>query len=417
MKKILALGLCAAIGLGAMAQEALIKDAKAAVKDKKDFTEVAAILKPAMSDPATANNVELYFLPGQAAFKKLGEYKSRFTDQNGALLGLSMIHSLDPNAAAAIPGLLLGGYEYYMKALPLDTIVDAKGKTKTTHSKEIVKALGDYYPLLVEAGINCFNDNADYQGAYDLWSYYVTLPDRPAVAKNIANMPNDTLRSEIAYNMGLAAYKIPDQQKALEAFKVAEKLGYEKEQLYDAAMSVAAEIGDLATLNDFADRAIARFGDNDGKYVSTVIQGYINKKDYQSALNVINKAVAERPNIAQYYVLQGIIMDQDDVPGDPIKAFKKAAELDPQNKLALYYLGRGLLINAGAIYDATPDGPDFGKVFAEQIKPLLLESVDKLEAAYALDNDFTDPLNLLVQAYHLLGDQAKEKETEQRLLY
>ena len=63
---------------------------------------------------------------------------------------------------------ILEGYDFYQKALPLDTVVDAKGKVKTKYSKDIIKGIKEHY--------NDFNNAAlflweveDYPNAVKAW--------------------------------------------------------------------------------------------------------------------------------------------------------------------------------------------------------------------------------------------------------
>ena len=70
MKKVLFLGVCALFGLTAAAQQSVVKDAERAMKKEANYAEVLKIITPAMSNPETQNDVQVYFIPGKTGFKQ-----------------------------------------------------------------------------------------------------------------------------------------------------------------------------------------------------------------------------------------------------------------------------------------------------------------------------------------------------------
>ena len=125
MKKHLVIALAAlfAGSMAASAQMQVLKDAERAQKSGKAPSEVVNIITPAFSDPETATLAQTYYIPGKAMF---GEF-----DQ---LFGYKQFNKLPENGDKKMADDLLEGYVYYMKALPLDTVTDAKGKVKTKYS-------------------------------------------------------------------------------------------------------------------------------------------------------------------------------------------------------------------------------------------------------------------------------------------
>ena len=201
MKKISILALCLAAGFCASAQEAVVKEAERAQKGGQSFEKVVEIITPAFSDPQTSKEARTYVIPGNAAFAQYDKF-----------LGLKQLQQLDKlpaNPEVAMGKLLIDGYNYYMKALPLDTIVDAKGKVKTKYSKDIIGKLGGHVTDYTSAGADLYN-NKDFKGAYDAWGIFADLLERPEVTKKMTSVPTDTIVGEILFNQALAAWQLND---------------------------------------------------------------------------------------------------------------------------------------------------------------------------------------------------------------
>ncbi len=406
MKKISILGACALFCLGAFAQETVLKDAEKLVKKGADYKEVLNAVTPAMSNPETKDNALTYFLPGQAGY-----------NQYDNLFQMQALGQLDEAGQVVMAEALLGGYENMMKALPLDSVVDAKGKMKTKYSKDIVKTVGGHYNDYLNAGISLWGAQ-NYKGAYEVWDVYTKLPYNETFVKAIPVLPADSTISEICYNKGLAAWQMDDPKLALQSFIEAKDKGYDKKTIYDYAIAVATQAGDDDAVTALAYEAQAKYGDEDPNYMGYIINGYITKKEYTKAVDAIDQAIAQDPTNAQYHVIKGILFEQDEIGKDPQPEYEKAVELDSHNAQALYNLGRMYYNKAQNIYnDAPNDNAAFNKVFNEEFKPVMLQAVDLFERSYAINEDNTDALKLLEQAYYLLNDDANLNATKARLGY
>ncbi len=406
MKKLGILGVCACIGLGAMAQEAVLKEAERTMKKGADYTEVVKAVTPAMSDPSTKDNAMTYYLPGKAAFNQFDQ-----------LLTKEALGQLDDAGKKTKADALLAGYEYMMKALPLDSVVDAKGKVKTKYSKDILNSIGGHYSDFYGAGIDLWGAQ-DYKKAYEAWNIYTSLPENPTfiAAKAIPQLPNDTVIAEVMYNQALAAWQFNDMPLSLKSFMNAKNHGYQKKQLYDYAIAVAAQDHNDDAIVELAQEAQTLYGDEDPNYMGYIINNYINKQQYKEAINMIDQAIANDPSNAQYHVIKGILLETEEIQGDPKPEYEKAVELDDHNAQALYNLGRVIYNEALNIYDAAPnDNEGFNKVFNNDFKPKMTQAIDLLERAYSANEDQTDPLRLLENAYYMMNDDANMKATQARL--
>lgn len=400
MKKISILALTAFIGLGAMAQETVLKDAEKAMKSGASLDEVVNIITPAFTDPVTANQAQTYFIPGKTAFSIYDN-----------IIGKEAINGKVTDEQKQLkPVLVLKGYEYLIKALPLDSVVevDKKGneKIKTKYSKDIINIIGGHYNDYNNAAIAFYNDG-NYADAYKSWDIYTTLPLNPVFEKTIKQFVQpDSIIREIVYNQGLAAWQMEDYASSLKQFKRAIAMGYNEKNIYDYALAVASLGENQAEVLSLAKEADELYGNEDSKYISVIINDFITKKDYSQAVATIDQAIAKNPSNAQYYVIKGVIFEQEN-SGDAIGQYEKAVSVDPENAMAQSYYGRLLAQQAIEVYNNAPnDGPEFTKVFVEEFKPMMEKAVPVLEKAYQLNNDDIDSLRMLEQAYYLLNDEA-----------
>lgn len=403
MKKLSVLGIAALTGLAALAQESVLKEAERAMKADKPLSEVVTIITPAFTDPSTASSAQTYFIPGKAGFK---EYDNLFTREQ--------LGQLDEAGKAQKVKALLGGYEYLMKALPLDSVTDAKGKIKTKYSKDIVNTVGGHFNDFYGVGVDAYNLK-DYKGAYDCWNVYATLGNNPAFSK-VVTAPADTILCEVLFNQGIAAWQFQDMQKALDAFIAAKNAGYDKQQVYDFAISVASALQNTDMVTALAKEAYPKYGDQNPDYIGLVINDYINKEDYKQAMVAIDEAIAKNPSNAQYYVIKGILMETDGFNQDPTEIFKKATEVDPKNAKALFNYGRMIYNKAINIYEAAPNDPqEFNKIFKNDFTPVMTDAIGILEQAADADPDDHESLKLLENAYYLINDETNMNLTKQRL--
>ena len=113
MKKMILLGAAAIMmASSASAQMSLVKDLskKATSGNPMEMIEVLQQIEPAFTNPESANDVLTWYTAGKAAFGVYDEmYKATILQPDAA----------DPEMMGAA---LLSGYEYFMKALPLDSV-------------------------------------------------------------------------------------------------------------------------------------------------------------------------------------------------------------------------------------------------------------------------------------------------------
>ncbi|MDE6160482.1 MAG: hypothetical protein K2F77_02350, partial [Muribaculaceae bacterium] len=349
MRKITIMGACIIAAFAANAQQSVVKDAERALKSGQSAEEVAKVIAPALTNPETAQQAQTWYIPGKAAYAQYDD-----------LLGKKAFGKLPEGGEVLMGNLLLNGYDYFTKALPLDSLPNEKGKVKPKYSKEIHSTIAGHYTDYNNAAI-AFWEAKDYGKAYDAWELFCTIP-----ASFKVNAPADSTMGEIRYNQALAAWQNENYEAALSSFMKAKDLGYTKKNLYDYAIAVASQAKNDDAVYDLAKEAQGLYGKEDPNYVGYMINRYLQNKEYDQAFSIIDEAIAADPNNAQYYVVKGILLSETDKKSDAKDMFKKALEIDSYNSMALYQYGRALCEEAYALGEIAPTSPAESQKFFDE---------------------------------------------------
>ncbi len=400
MRKIALFGLFLAAGLSMSAQNSL-KEAERDVKAGK-YDDAMSKLKPAFTDPETAGMAQTWYLAGKAG---MDYYQDQYLQKQVGkeVNGPKMSHAL------------IDSYGYLLKALPLDSLPDAKGKVKPKYSKEIVKLLNERYGDYNNAAVFLW-EAQDYKGAYDAWEIVLEMPTNPVLGANAPKAYADSTITDIMYNQGLAAWQMDSLAMSLRAFERAIANGYDKPTIYDYAINHAARLGDNEKVFALAEQAYKKFGNSNPLYLQLMINGRIEKKEYEQANAMLDEAISVEPTNTQLYNIKGVLYESMNDNKNAREMYKKAVELDPKNSQAQYNYGRQICLEAYAINDGVQENEisqaEYTKLRTEKIDPLFREAVVYLEAALALDPENRDVITYLKNVYYNLGDEENLKRVE-----
>lgn len=399
--------LAAAVIMGSMAAQAqlqVVKDAERAQKGGESAAKVAEMIAPAFTNPETAQLAQTYYIPGKASFAEFDK-----------LYGLKTLGQLKEGQDKIMADDLLRGYDFYMKALPLDETVDAKGKVKTKYTKEIVNTVAGHSNDYNEAALTYW-EAKDFEGAYNAWNVFLTIQETEPF-KDKVKAQADTVIGEIYFNQALAAWQADQLQNALDAFAKAESKGYNKKSLYDYALAVSAGLKNEDAILEWAGKGNAIYGKEDPNFLGNMINVYLQRKEFDKALSMIDEAIATDPTNAQYYLVKGILFDNMDRNDDAKAMFEKAVQLDENNVAALTQLGAAICREAYNLSDHAPTNPAESQAYFDStIRPVYLKAAEYFEKAWQLDNDNMDALRYLDNIYYNLNDGEKQKEIKARML-
>ena len=405
MKKLLLLACGLLISGAAVAQEQVLKEAERMLKvEVPDHGKVATMLKGAMADPSTANNVKTWFLAGKNGFQ---------TWQTGYEQYMQGANPDKVNMSRA----LVEGYSYLMKALPMDTIVDDKGKVKTKYSKEIVKLISSSPSSFHDAGVFLYESN-DMAGAYHAWEIYQELPTLAFLGKAAPAFDPDSVRAADLYNMGIFAYQADMKPEAMSAFLRAGRLGH-GEVAYDNALAMASAIGDPEMIAEVANEGFSKYGKQ--AYIAELIDLYIRNKEYDKAMEMLDRSLAATPNNAVLLYSKGVLVENqvneegisqekiDAANAEALDLYKQASEADPNNAEAHFHYGRMLANRAYTMSDNATDlsVSEYNELKKNTLDPLFRQAAGELEKCIELDKEANrQAFSILKNLYYNLNDEA-----------
>lgn len=389
MKKIslVALGLVA--GLSVSAQPDVVKNVEKLVKSK-DYAAALNAVKPALTNPETAGNVEPWYLAGKAS---IGIW------DDGEIAAITPGNSITPEDKANYAKALIDAYEYFVKALPLDSVPDEKGKVKAKHSKEIKKLIGENYRKYQTAGLDLYN-NHNYADAYKVWDIYTNLPSNGYADQKTFKADPDSIVGEITYYQSLAAYFNKDMKSALECVDRAMGKGYKAKNVYIVGMDAANQLNDQATATKLAKEGNKVYGGDDISFVAILINAELQKDNYPACHEAIDEsfAIAKNDSIkSQLYNVKAIIYEREGKNEEAMKNLEESLKFNPNNFKTYYDMGR-LVQNGVAAKEDSADETIRTNVLVPEIK----KAISLYEKSYELNPEQSEIPGLIYRLYYNL---------------
>lgn len=365
MKKMILFAAAAIMAFGASAQMSLVKDLakKAASGNPQALAEVLQNIEPALTNPETAGDVLTWYTAGKAAFGLYDElYKMKLMQQ--------------PVDDKMMNEVLSGAYQFYMTALPLDTIIEMDKKTgqpklngdgtkkfKTKYSKEIIGALTSHMGDIANAG-NVYLQNSDWENAADAFGNYADLASSDFAIKNGVAAADSTL-SQVRFFQAYSQYQIQKFAEAYDNFTKARKLGYTDNNIVDFQTSSLANM----------------------------VQAMLDKNEYDKANAFIDNALKGDPMNGTLHDIKGFTTELTKGVEAALPFYRHATEVDPNYANGFFDVGRCLYLMAQKIIDDNPNATN--KELVPKIKPIYDEAIPFLKKASELNPDDTKAKNVL----------------------
>ena len=331
MKKVITMALCLTAVGSLSAQKVNVDNAKKLSGKFDKIEEARTLIRQAMENPETANDAQTYYVAGKIEF-----------DAYDKGLQAGMINPEDPSAnPEAMAQELLNGYNYFLKALPLDSVPNEKGEIKPKVSKDIVnKISGHTNDFFAKAGATMYEMKKYYPEAYQSFMIYADMPDQ-AFLGNKAPKLDDTSRALAYFNAGLSAYVGNELIDAANAFRKARNFGYNDEEsnganayVYEIAcwqnlMQRDTTMNDeaQARIMDVAKAGNEKFGIAQPVFLNNLVNAYVIAEDFDNALNTVNNLLAANPENSNLYGLRGFIYDRMEKDNESLADYGKAAAL------------------------------------------------------------------------------------------
>lgn len=326
MKKVLTLVLTVA-SIGYIAADKADLDQAKKLSGKVDKIEDARnLIKRAINSPEANQNSETYFIAGKIemdAYDKQYE-KLQLNPKDPSVNKLNMANEL------------LNGYNYFMKALPLDSMPDEKGKVKAKNSKAIYSNITGKKNRFFDAGAEFFNNEKYYPEAYNAFMIYGDIAQDPRFSNALNPIENDSIVGMAYFYAGRGAYAGSQINDALKAFEKARAKNLLDTNLYiyeiasyqflskqDSTMIEKCEEGIFNVSKD----AYNKFGIDNPLFINNVALIMSQKGQKQEAINLISNEITKNPENAKLLGLRGYIYDRSGEHDLSIADYKKAANM------------------------------------------------------------------------------------------
>lgn len=327
MKKVITLALCAATVCSLSAQKSNVDAAKKLSGKVDKIEEARSLIKAAMENPETANDANTYYIAGKIEFDAFDK---------GFQQGM-----INPQAPEANPLMmaeeLLNGYNYFLKALPLDEQPNEKGEVKPKYTKDIQNRVAGHATDFFRSGADLYEAQKFYPEAYTAFLTFAEMPDAEWLGSKAPKL-NDTDRGQAYFNAALCAYSGNQLLKAADAFRASRQHGYDDENhngyIYEIAcwQNLAQNDSTMADtakkrIFDVAKEGYDKFGISQPLFLNNLVNTYVQDGDFSSAINAVNGLLADNPDNSNLYGLLGFIYDRQDNDQASLDAYGKAASL------------------------------------------------------------------------------------------
>lgn len=325
MKRILlTVALCVA-ATSVFAQKKAVSKAQSLAKVGTEFTEARKLIKEALENPETKDQAKTWFVAGFVEDKQFTAEKSK------------LIMGQKPNEPVmyeALGNIL----PYFQKAYELDQLPNEKGKVKPKHTKNIISILTADHIDYFNGGAYYF-DQKDYKKAYQYFNDYIVVSNLPFMAESKAAQKDSTYMT-VQFYAAVAATQIGDSKVAIEALERAKDTDYRRNDVYQYLCYEYEQAKDTVGLEKTLKEGREIFPDEE-YYLSSLINIYIYTNQNEKAIELLNTAIAKKPNDATLYNVMGRVYEtglKDIAKAE--ECFKKALELKPDMTEAFSNMGR-----------------------------------------------------------------------------
>ncbi|MBD5176672.1 MAG: hypothetical protein K2M56_09300 [Muribaculaceae bacterium] len=324
MKKLMTLALCVAT-VGTMSAQKENVDAAKKLSGKPDKIEDARnLIKQAIADPSTANDALTYYTAGKIEFDAFDkQFQSAMINPE----------SVDK---AKMAEELLNGYNYFLQAVPLDQVPNAKGEVKPKYTKDIVNKLAGHSIDYFNGGGAMWEAKRFYPEAYQCFMIYADMPDMELLGKSAPKTaPGD--RAQSYFNAGLAAYSGNSLDEAAAAFHKSQEYGFDDPNayIYELACWQNIAMNDSTRQNLAQDKIYAtakagfdKYGMDQPVFLNNLVNTYVMEEKYDDALNTVNSIMSSNPNNPNLLGLRAFVYDRAGKDAESLADYQAAAAID-----------------------------------------------------------------------------------------
>lgn len=368
-------------------------------QEQPDFAQARQLMADALQNPETKDLANTWYVAG------LIGYQEAENEMNKMYLGQQVDYNIVGEAQRE-------SYQYWQKADELAQVLvqDKKGnmvmdKKNVTIRKNIAQRLLTYWENqgLLAYGVK-FNDSQEYSKAFDLFKLYIDLPKLPVMQdeKTQAKMVRDTTYQDYCHSAGMLAYMAERYEESAQIFAEQLKGNYKAVSAGEYLYSCYLNLKDSAKAYEVMDQCIALFP-TEQRFLQARINAYVAEKQYDEAVSLLNKAIAQDKQ-AQYYNSKGSILTIQGKFDEAIATFQEGLAIDSNNdqlytSFGYVYVEKGNKLNDESAYMSDAD---YAKA-RKEIDATYKQALPLFQKAYELNKENFDCVRALRSLYYRLG--------------
>ena len=371
MKKVMMVALAMTIGVMAFAQNKNVTKAENAMK-AENFSEAVQLIEPATTNEKTKDKGRTWYVRGQI-YSKI------------ALSPDPATQSIDPEAAKK-------AVESFDKVKELE-------KEGTNYYMLADLAKGQLLAAKMNKGVEAYQ-NDDYEAALEAFKEYAEVA------------PDDTTGYIYA---AIMAGQLEKYDEVVELYQKVFDLGYyPKDALNVVIYYLNNQLEQPEKALEYVKLAEEKYPD-DLSFRKTEIDILVKLNKIDDAIQNLEGLIEKEPDNAMLYSFLGMMYDTKGDTDKAMEMYKKALEINPNDKsslinLAVFYINRGDEINKKAIEMDVATYNKKGAAIEAQAKEEWAKAVPLLEKV--LENEPEDALALqnLQAVYVKMKEMAKAQE-------
>lgn len=383
------------VGAMGFAQKANVNRAKnkALAVENPDFQGAKDDIEEALQNDETKNLANTLYVAG------LVYEKSADNEFIKVQTGMGDEETMGRDALKAV--------EYYLKAIDLDQMPDAKGKVKPKFTKKIKTSLKSIYNkmMLVNYGVKKYNEHS-WSDAINAFETHTEILDLPVFVGE-KNMPEkDSTYYDIKFYAAESAWAGEMNQTAIEMYRKLKETGYKANktlqilsQLYQAEKDT---VNYVASLHEGVEQFPEEF-----YFLGNLINHYVYGGQPEKASELLNKAIENDPNNPQLYSVLGSMLELKEDYEGAMTNYDKALELNPE--LADAWVNKGRLIYNKA-FKAEGEANSISDIKLldielEKVNAIYKESIPFFEKALDLNPEDYETMKILRGLYYKFSEE------------
>lgn len=304
-----------------------------------DFAGAREAIKPALTDPSTANQPLTWFVAGTIGYKQNeAMYKDLALQKNVDFVkkGEAIVESID----------------YLKKAYELDqTQVTRKGKPiKPKYEEDIKKMIREYFEEkhnLFYYGATLFDEKKDYEGAIKAFELYLSIPEIPFMKGNVTI---DSTFLQVKYFTALAARNAEQWDKAIAYHEDMKDDGYETFYIYQLLYDEYVHQKDTANFIRTLEEGFEKMPEQPW-FLQNLINYYLLNGYIAESKVYIEKALEMLPDVAVYHFVKARIEEEEGNTAVARASYNKTIELDPAYAEAYASIGALIVADGQKVLD------------------------------------------------------------------